>query len=56
MITSIRTLDFGDLAVVDRSVITKFDNLVGYIDMAYSERGYDVYCLANGVCVAVLEA
>lgn len=54
---SIRTLDFGDLPIVDRSrICTPYDQYVGYIDGNSGYRGYDVYELAEGGLVAVLEA
>ena len=53
---SIRTVDFGDLPIVDRSrICTPYDQYVGYIDGDSGSRGYDVYEFAEGGLVAVLE-
>jgi hypothetical protein len=53
----IRTLDFGTLEIVDRSKICPpYDKCIGYIDSNFEGEGFDVYELAEGGCVAVLEA
>jgi hypothetical protein len=51
---SVKTVDFGDIRLVDNSKITKYDDYIGFIDGSRDCEAYDVYRLASGECVAVV--